>query len=169
MEGAGVSWTLKEATLSQRIVIFMGALLCLVFGFRIAIPAGYWFEVKALEIHSAVRWQDVTVEYDRTIKRQFEGKWRVEVARQAPGGWEEICATPNNPNTYETDAVVQSIDPARPNLVSLEWFVVAPEECFQLPPAQYRLCAVWTVNTDSWLGILTRTVRRCAQFDVVGV
>lgn len=164
-----MSRLINEATISQWIVLLVGALLCLIFIFRIAVPAGYWFKVEALDIHSAVRWQEVTVEYDRTIRRQFEGEWRVEVARKAAGGWEEVCATPNNPNTYETDAVLRAVDPDRPNVVTLEWFVVAPEECFQLPPAEYRLCAVWTVNTDSWLGILTRTVRRCAQFDVVGV
>lgn len=163
-----MSWSLKEATLAQRIVIIMGVLLCLAFGFRFALPPSLWFEVGSLDIHSAARWQDVTVEYDRTIHRQFEGAWRVEVARKSASGWEEVCATPGNPNTYETDAVLRAVSPDQPNVVSLEWFVVAPDECFQLPPAEYRLCAVWTINTDSWLQILTRTVRRCAQFEVIG-
>lgn len=141
-------------------------LLCIgaMVGFRMFVPPSIWFMVNTLEISSAQSWRDVRVTYDRTIVRDFHGTWRVEVEQRVSGGWEEICATDLRYQTYTTDAVLP--DGGR---VSLDWFTGPPPACYQIEePGRYRLCAYWTINDDAWLGILTRRVQRCGQFEIVG-
>lgn len=144
--------------------VVIAALIGVVVGFRLIVPPGLWFQVGPLEITSAARWQDVRVTFDRTILREFHGTWRVEVERRVPIGWEEVCATDLRYQTYTPDAVLP--DGGR---VTLDWFTGPPPACYELEEAgRYRLCAYWTINNDAWLGVLTRRVQRCGQFEIVG-
>lgn len=154
----GLTWPDVAALL---ILTVMGAVV----GFRLAVPPGLWFRVGEVEITSAARWQDVRVHYHREIVRPFYGAWRAEVALRVPGGWQEVCAGPLNHQTYTPDAVLPD-----GGVVGLDWFVGEPPDCYQLTdPGHYRLCTYWIVNEGAWLGLLTRRVSRCAEFEIVGV
>ena len=144
-------------------VVLIAALMAAIVAFRLLLPPSIWFRVGELDVHSATRWQDVRVYFDRDIEREFYGAWRVEVGRKVPGGWEEVCAGPKNYQTYEPDTVLPD-----GGLVPLDWFTGPPPSCYALTdPGRYRLCAYWTVNEGAWMGLLQRRVSRCGQFEIV--
>jgi hypothetical protein len=50
---------------------------------------------------------DLTVDLSRTIRREFEGQWRLDVRREVgPDQWEWVCATDWNPQHYVPGAVL---------------------------------------------------------------
>ena len=154
----------RGLTWAEVAVVVVAALMALGVGFRIMVPPSIWFRVGDLDVHSATRWQDVRVQYDRTIRREFYGAWRVEVSRQVAGGWEEVGAGPKHHQTYTPDTVLPD-----GGMVTLDWFTGPPPACYALTdPGRYQLCAYWTVNEGAWLGLLTRRIDRCGTFEIVG-
>jgi hypothetical protein len=135
------------------------ALIAAIVAFLFITPASFWFRVDRMDIRDAARWQDVTVDYQRTIRRNFDGAWRAMIRREVDGGWEVICATDWQPNDYQTDA-------ALPEPVTLEWMVWTEPDCYRLAPGAYEATVTWTLNPGSWL--FERQVKRSDRFMVYG-
>lgn len=155
----------RGLTWGEVAALVIATLMALIVGFRLVVPPGLWFRVGDLDVHSAAHWSEVRIDYDRRIRREFQGTWRVEVARAVPDGWQEVCAGPLHYQTYTPDTVLPD-----GGSVTLDWFTGPPPACYTLADVgRYRLCAYWTINEGAWLGLLTRRVQRCGQFEIVGV
>lgn len=103
-------------------------------------PAGWWFsvgEMRVLDTHAGVA---PIVIVDRTIRRDFRGKWLVTVMREGAGGFYVHC-TARGENDYRTDS-------ALPVPVDLDWWTT-PRRCV-LPPGSYYLRTLWTIH-PTWL------------------
>lgn len=142
-------------------LILLG-LIGTVVAFRLLVPASVWFQVGTISVGNARACEELTVHYPRVIRHQFDGAWRVELDRAIDGGWLAVATTPMQPETYEIDSVLPADD-----LVTLDWFTQGRIDCDDIGPGIYRMTAVWIVNTGSWGGVMTRTVRRSDTFEVV--
>lgn len=158
-----MSWTLRDATWMQKTVLIAAAMMLIGIAFRMAVPASWWFEVRRFDVHAAPDWGAALVDYQRHIIRPFDGQWRSEIHREEGGGWHEVCASDWNPRRYGTDV-------ALPDPVTLEWISgLTAADCGHPGPGDYRACLFWQVNTGSWLGILSRSIRLCDDFSLTGV
>lgn len=137
------------------LVLFIAAVVAFLF----LTPAGFWFRVDRLDIRDAAHATDVTVDYERTIRRDFEGAWRATIRREVQNGWEVICSTAWQPQDYQIDAVL-------PEPVSLQWLVWTDPNCYQLGPGAYEANVTWVINPGSWF--FERQVKRSDRFMIYG-
>jgi hypothetical protein len=139
----------------------IGVILAVV-AFLFVTPASFWFQVSRLDVLDAPSHEGLTVDLDRTIRREFDGKWRVDVRRQVgPDQWEWVCATDWQPQHYVPGAVL-------PVPVTLEWLAYTDPRCFELDePGTYSVSVFWEIWPDSWL--FKRKIRRTDTFTILGV
>lgn len=91
----------------------------------------WWMEIDRLNIHDSAG-GPIIIDYDRAIKRDFTGKWRVEVWREQRGEWSSWCAAEGTPQEYRPEAVL-------PRPVTLEWLAYTQPRCYTLPAGTYRV------------------------------
>jgi hypothetical protein len=148
--------------LDEKLGMSVIALILAVVAFLFVTPASFWFQVTKLDVHDAETSAGLTVDFDRTIRREFEGRWRIDVRREvAPDQWEWVCATDWKAQHYSPDAVL-------PVPVTLEWLAYTDPRCFDLEkPGKYSIDVFW----DIWPGSLLfeRNVRRADTFTIFGV
>lgn len=137
------------------IVVFIATIVMFLF----FTPATIWFSVNRMDIRDAATWQEVTVDYDRDIHRDFYGEWRVMVTREVEGGNEVVCSTKWHPNDYEVGNVP-------PEPVSLQWLMNTEPSCYALPPGSYEATVTWSVNHGSLF--FQREVVRRDSFQIYG-
>lgn len=137
------------------IVIFIAAVVMFLF----LTPVTTWFSVNRFDIRDAETWQEVTIDYQRDIHREFDGAWRTTVRRVVEDGVEIVCTTDWHPVDYDDRSVL-------PKPVSLEWMLFSEPECYQLPPGEYEATVSWVVNQGSPL--FERNVRRTDTFLIYG-
>jgi hypothetical protein len=152
----------RGLTWAELAALLLAGLIAVIVGFRLLVPAAVWFQVGTISVSNATACEDLTVHYPRVIRHQFDGAWRVEIDRAVPGGWLPVATTATNQDTYQVDTVLPADD-----LVTFDWFTAGQIDCARIGPGIYRLTAVWTVNTGSWGGVMTRIVRRDATFEVL--
>jgi len=128
-------------------------------GLQFAVPASRWFSVQSFAIHDAARWQDVTLDYRREIRRPFVGEWTATVRRQSPNGWEVVAATPVTRHPYKTDSTL-------PEPVTLEWVLWTEPRAYALPCGRYEVTIVWVIKPES--RVFRREVSRTATFTIWG-
>lgn len=122
-------------------------------------PVTTWFSVDRLDIKDAATWQEVTIDYGRTIHRDFYGEWRVTILEQTETGNQVVCSTNWNPNDYKTDNTL-------PEPVTLEWLIYTNPECYAIPPGKYEATVTWSVNHGSLL--FQRELVRTDTFQIYG-
>lgn len=145
--------------IDEKIGVPFAVAIAAMVAFLFMTPASFWFHVTRMDIRDATTWQGVTVDYDRTITRDFGGEWRAMVRRQVDGGFEVICATEWQPTDYQTDAVL-------PEPVSLEWMMWTDPNCYELPTGVYDATVTWRINPGSWL--FERETKRTDGFVIYG-
>jgi hypothetical protein len=145
--------------IDEKIGVPFALIVSLMVAFLFMTPASFWLHVNRMDIQDAATWQDVTVDYDRTIRRDFTGEWRAMIRRQVEGGYEVVCASEWQPNDYQTDAVL-------PEPVTLEWLLWTAPYCYRLPPGAYEATVTWRINPGSWL--FERETRRTDGFLIYG-
>ena len=137
--------------------LFVGVAVFVAFLFLT--PASFWFKVDRLDVQDAATWQDITIDYARTINRDFEGQWRATVRQETAEGWQLVCSTQWQPQDYQTDAVL-------PDPVTLQWLVWTEPDCYQLGQGRYEVRVTWDINPGSW--IFGRKVTRTDTFMIFG-
>lgn len=151
---------MNRLTLDECIGVPVVVSIAVAVAFRFLVPTSFWFSVDQMDIHDATSWQGVEVELDRTIARDFEGAWRIDMRREVPNGWVSVCSTQWQPNGYTTTARL-------PDPVSLEWFTWVEPRCYTLDdPGRYEVTATWVINPGSWL--FERQIKRLARFNILG-
>ena len=125
-------------------------------------PASFWFQVEKLDVHDGDTSDGLTVDLDRTIRREFDGQWRVDVRREVgPDQWEWVCATGWQAQHYTPGAVL-------PVPVTLEWLAYVEPRCFELDkPGKYSIDVFWQIWPGSLL--FERHIRRSDTFTIFGV
>lgn len=132
--------------LGLALVIACLASFLLAFLFYATLPASHWFVVRRLEVGPCVVGSPCRIEYDRDIKREFDGAWTATVRRfeerdGGEAGWVAQCTTPRAFPHYMPDALL-------PDPVTLFW-LTGSERCSKLPPGMYRLEVDWLINVGS--------------------
>ena len=153
----------RGLTWAELAALLLLGLIGVIVAFRLLVPAAVWFQVGTISVTNARTCEQLMVHYPRTIRQQFEGAWRVEIDRAAPGGWMPVATTATNQDTYQIDSVLPADD-----LVTFEWFTAGQIDCSAIGPDHYRMTAIFVVNTQSWGGVTTRLVQRQATFEVLG-
>lgn len=122
-----------------RLVVFVGLVLAVVTYLTMP-PAWWWFEVRSVYVHDAVEGSTPLLEVDRTIHREFRGRWIATVMREGPDGFHVFC-TARGANDYSPDARL-------PQPLDLNWWTW-PTVCI-LPAGRYQLRTLWTID-PVWL------------------
>jgi hypothetical protein len=143
----------------ERFGVAIALLVALWVGFYFATPAALWFTVRNLDVHDAARWQDVTVDLDRTIHRDFTGEWLAKVRRKEPQGWVTYATTPRTRLRYQDDSQL-------PIPITLEWLLWTEPRAYELPCGTYDLTITWTVNAASMM--FKRDLERSSEFKIWG-
>lgn len=135
------------------LVLPIGALIILAAAFW---PASWWYELDSVVVLGKWGDDDRLISVDRTIRRDFAGKWRVEEQRQLSGGKYVTVQICHGEHQYRTDK-----DPPEPP--TLDWWkgrncgFVAPFE--GLAPGTYRICT-WIWIEPRWSS--TKTINNCS-------
>lgn len=102
-----------------------------------ATPTSVWFEGVNIHIKDSVVGYTPVMEVERTIRRDFNASWLVEVERvTADGKTTPICVA-TGVNRYNDTAVY-------PDPLTLDWWTF-PTKCF-LPSGAYRVETTWTLE-----------------------
>ena len=107
----------------------------------------WWMRIDRLDVHDSAEGQPIIVGYDRTISRDFDGKWRVSIWRSLRGEWSSYC-TAEGVQFYRSDSVL-------PEPVTLEWLAYTRPRCYTLPKGVYQVAVHIEINPD---GFWHRTV-----------
>lgn len=113
------------------------------------LPASYWMKVNNFDVLNGIEGSPVLIDYDRTIKRNFVGDWRIKVRRFSGDGLEWICATTPSREDYDPKTVL-------PEPVTLEWFAWSDDRCYDLPAGEYEITATWEINPVGMASVLFR-------------
>lgn len=124
--------------------------------FLFLVPSSTWMTVNRMDVRDAASCKNLTVDYDRTFRRAFDGAYRIEVDNVTGGKVELVYATQWTPVRFNPERTL-------PDPVSLEWFV-GPGVCDFITDGEYRVTAYWAINPGAWL--FDRTIRRVDQFHV---
>jgi len=118
-----------------------------------------WFEPLAFDVPDvSALTADTPIAYDRIIRRDFDGRWQIEVHREVEGGTQYVCATNWADVPYKAGSVL-------PDVVTWGWALDGDETCMGLPPGQYQATVSWQINIHS--GFLRREVSRTDRFTIV--
>jgi len=147
-------------TVDEKIGVPVTIFIALLVAFLFLTPSSLWFKVHELDVKSASTWEGVEIDFERTIHRNFDGEWQVDVRRKSEDGWESVCTTAWQPQEYRKDAVL-------PVPVTLEWLAYVEPACYELPQGFYEVTVVWRINPD--IPLMTREVKVVDTFTITGV
>ena len=125
------------------------------------LPTDFWFTVNRFDIRDTIEGEPITVDYDRTIKRQYTADWRIKVRRDTGAGFEQVCSSDTHRQDYDPDVRL-------PDLVTLEWFAFTDPDCYNLTAGDYSITVTWDINPVMPGAILlSRSARVSDRFSVV--
>ncbi len=106
-------------------------------------PASYWLEVRSIKVSDG-KWPPVLA-VDRTIRRDFYGRYNVAVYRFDGGGWVAVC-TAEKARIYRAGARL-------PEVLTLEWWTEGGDcDAAKLDkPGRYNMSTQWTIDGGTWL------------------
>lgn len=114
--------------------------------------AGLYYEVNKFDILDTAKGERILVDYDRTIKRDFEGAWTVDLYRD--GVFVERARSLDT-HTYRTTARL-------PKTIDIGWLTdgaISNLEC-----GDYSAAVTWTINPNTTL--MRRTIEIQDDFKV---
>lgn len=111
-----------------------------------AIPFDWWMEIKRVDVANTVAGEPINVSVDRTINRDFDADYRVNVRKVTPTGFEHFCTRGERGVPYRRGA---EFGAGR----DLNWYMGIPpgppcEPPVELAPGRYYLIV------DHWIPIL---------------
>lgn len=95
-------------------------------------PASYWLEVRSVRVADGFPAMVV----DRSIKRQFYGRWSASLYRWEAQGWVAAC-TARGEQLYNPEAKL-------PAKLDLEWWTAG--QCRGLPAGKYMMRTHWIID-----------------------
>ena len=126
---------------------------------QFAVTPSLWFEPVAFDVPDVQALTlDTPVAYDRIIRRDFDGRWQIEVVRLVDGGTEFACATNWHDVPYRADNVL-------PDVVTWGWMLDGDDTCLDLTPGQYQVTLTWQINIHS--AFIRRQISRADRFSIV--
>jgi len=151
---------MSDLRADEQIGVTLVILIMAAVAFLFMTPATFWLRVDRFDVQDASRWQDITVDLDRTISRDFTGAWRADVREVTNEGTVIVCGSPWQANEYRADA-------ALPVPVTLEWLIYTDPRCYQLThPGRYEVTIYWIINPGNL--ILRRELSRSDRFVIFG-
>jgi hypothetical protein len=150
---------MKPLHTDERFGVIIAIIVAVWVGFYFATPASHWLTIQKMDVQSAARWQDVTIDFKRTIHNTFTGQWVAKVRRKEPQGWVTYATTPVSTLIYQDDSQL-------PVPVTLEWMIWTEPRAYELPCGIYELAVTWTVHPNSW--IFRRETTRFSRFIIWG-
>ena len=148
---------MKPLYKDERLGVVLSILVAIWVAFYFATPASLWFTVRTFDIKDAMTWQQVTIDFDRTIHRTFPGQWVGKVRKREPHGWVTYATTPVSTLVYQDDSKL-------PVPVTLEWMLWTEPRAYQLPCGEYEVSITWTINPASPL--FRRDITRSDKFRI---
>lgn len=110
-----------------------------------------YLDVTTFNLLDSGRGEQVVLDYERTIKRDFEGTWRVDLYRDDV--W-IATARASGLHTYRTTAV---LPPKHER--DLAWLTFGDPAFENLPCGRYSVAVQWFINPDSMIWRRTVEVR----------
>lgn len=102
-------------------------------------PPSWWLELNSLTVRDSKAGQPAHIVYDRTIHRDFKGRWQVDIRKSERGLWVSWCTTPLWDQPYKAGAPL-------PENRTLEWLAWTEVRCYDLPPGTYQATVHIEVN-----------------------
>ena len=102
------------------------------------VPLSYWAEFRGIWVENVFLGDPVNVSVDRTINRDFDGKFRVEVRKESGGGFEAFCTRGATDVPYRAESRL-------PKNITLDWWLGIPPNppCPVLGVGTYYLITRW--------------------------
>lgn len=116
-----------------------------------------YLEVTKFDLIDARQGERVMLDYERVIKRDFEGTWRVDLYRR--NVWIAAAVSPDV-HQYRTTAVLPS-----DSAMDLDWLTYGDPAFLSLPCGDYTVAVRWIINPESH--IMRRAVEVSDGFKVV--
>lgn len=111
-----------------------------------AIPFEWWMTVKRIEIADAAVGEPIRVSVDRTIHRDFNGVYRVDVRKVTATGFESFCTRGESNVPYRAAA---EFGVSR----DLNWYMGIPPNAPCEPPVELTPGRYYAI-VDFWIPIL---------------
>lgn len=121
-------------------------------GLQQFIPASYWFEPSSVMIADARSGECPEMRFDRDIHRPFNAAWKVTLLRREDGGFVTAMPVFEGRNDYRPENVL-------PDDLDLCWWAWSDFTIDPLPPGEYRVNTVWTLDTAGG----PRSIRRSSN------
>ena len=119
--------------------------------------ANQYMTVLRFDLLDAPFGEPIKLDYDREIKRDFDGLWRVDLYRA--GVWIET-ARAAGVHTYRTTATLPPADD-----LDLDWLSYGDPDFANLPCGRYSVAVKWFINPESHL--MRRSVEASDDFVVI--
>lgn len=151
---------LGRLTPFERAAFFCIAVVLAFVALRFVFPASHWLEVRRMDVRDAATWEQVTVDFDRSINRDFPGGYRIEVDLMDGDRRELLCPIAFQPVDYNSERQL-------PDPITWEWFAgsdIREAECILPETGDFHIATTWVINPDSLLW--ERTIRREDRFRV---
>lgn len=103
------------------------------------LPVSLWLDVRSVHVSDTVSGQQPVMVVDRTIKRNFDAVWRVELEREFSEGRFGIVEIARGDSSYNPDAQL-------PEPLTMDWWTYPKE--FRLLPGRYRIETCWRIAMD---------------------
>lgn len=126
------SETFGVSTLLLILAIVLGAFLT---------SAGKYLQVTRFDLLDARQGERVMLDYERTIRRDFNATWRLDLYRN--GVWVETAASPGV-YRYRTTAALPP-----PGDLDLAWLAYGAPGFQKLPCGDYEAVLRWTIHPES--------------------
>lgn len=128
------------AGLLGAVIVWLGVSQAVV-TYREYVPATDFFEAS-LQVPDFKAGDNPLVVYDRSIKADFVGGFRVEVKRASDH--HTVCAGAGTNIHYEPSEFLESKD------TTFDWYVGAPCHLNLTKGVQYYLESSWTISNENW-------------------
>lgn len=135
-----------RAAINYLSFVFAGLLLAVFLAVAHFWPSSFWFEVRSLRVFDSVLGEPIPMAVDRTIRRDFSGRWVSTIRRLEGGSWVSYCTAENTTN--------YSVDAKLPDPLYLQWWTFPG--CYPLGVGKYTLRTTWRIEgvgllPDKWV------------------
>lgn len=122
-------------------------------------PAERWYDVTKFQPHNGATWQEVTLDLERDLKREFQGAYLCSLRSSEDNiNWvsERFGAWVSGP--YRTENVLPEV------IKASKWCAGSLPENMALAPRLYEWCITWRINENSLF--FQRDTEACGFFTI---
>lgn len=113
-------------------------------------PASWWLDVRSVTVDDATAGVPAVMHVDRTIRRDFRGRYHVEVERRGAGGFSLFCGagkTGKRECDVDSSWINYQADNALPDPLDMDWWTYPVK--YDLPPGSYRIVTNWCIDAGA--------------------